>query len=283
MLDFSKLSKPYLIAEIGINHNGDMQIAKKLIDATFACSWDCAKFQKRNPEISTPEHQKNVERDTPWGKMTYLEYKYKVEFEKREYDYIDKYCKEKPLDWTASVWDLDSLNFLMQYDLPFLKVPSAHNDNKELLLESCKTGLPIVLSTGMSTIEEVDIAVNLLMKHAKNFAIMHTNSSYPAKDEELNLLMITKFKERYNCPIGYSGHEYGLDSTAIAVALGAIIVERHITLDHKMWGTDQSSSVEIQGMDKLFKQTNSVKNYLGDGEKKIYESELSIRKKLRGC
>jgi N-acetylneuraminate synthase len=282
MIDFSKLSKPYLIAEIGINHNGDMQIAKKLIDATFACSWDCAKFQKRYPEVSVPDHQKNVVRDTPWGKMTYLEYKYRIEFEKQEYDYIDKYCKEKPLDWTASVWDIDSLNFLMQYDLPFLKVPSAHNDNKDLLLESCKSGLPVILSTGMSTIEEVDIAVNLLMKHAKSYAIMHTNSSYPAKDEELNLSMITKFKERYNCPVGYSGHEYGLDSTTIAVALGATIVERHITLDHKMWGTDQSSSVEIQGMDKLFKQINSVGKYLGDGIKHIYESELSIRKKLRG-
>lgn len=283
MLDFSKLTKPYLIAEIGINHNGDIQIAKKLIDATFACSWDCAKFQKRNPEVSTPEHQKNVERDTPWGKMTYLQYKYKIEFEKPEYDYIDRYCKEKPLDWTASIWDFDSLEFLMQYDLPFLKVPSAHNHNKELLIESCKTGLPIVLSTGMSTMEEVDDAVNLLMKHSTQFAIMHTNSSYPAKNEELNLLMIPKLKERYNCNVGYSGHEYGLDSTTLAVALGAIIIERHITLSHLMWGTDQSSSVEIQGMDKLYKQINAVKAYLGDGEKKIYESELEIRKKLRGC
>jgi N-acetylneuraminate synthase len=282
MLNLSTLTKPYLIAEIGINHNGDLQIAKKLIDAAFACSWDCAKFQKRNPDKSTPEHQKNVEKETPWGKMTYLEYKYKMEFGKTEYDYIDKYCKEKPIDWCASVWDLDSLEFLVKYNLPFLKIPSAHLHNNELIIESGKTNLPIVLSTGMSTIEEVDEAVNLLIKHAKQFAIMHTNSSYPAKDEELNLLMIPKLKERYNCPVGYSGHEYGLDSTTIAVALGAVIVERHITLNHKMWGTDQSSSVEIQGMDKLFKQVNAVKNYLGDGIKRIYDSELSIRKKLRG-
>ena len=282
MLDLSKLTKPYLISEIGINHNGDIKIAKKLMDATFACSWDCAKLQKRNPEVSTPEHQKNVERETPWGKMTYLQYKYKIEFGRSEYDILDKYCKEKPLDWTASVWDLDSLEFLMQYDLPFLKIPSAHNQNNELIIESCKTGLPIILSIGMSTIEEVDDTVNILVKNAKQFAILHTNSSYPAKNEELNLLMIPKLKERYNCIIGYSGHEYGLDSTTIAVALGALIVERHITLDHMMWGTDQSSSVEIQGMDKLYKQVNSIKFYLGDGVKKIYESELSIRNKLRG-
>jgi N-acetylneuraminate synthase len=282
MLDFSKLTKPYLIAEIGINHNGDLQIAKRLIDATFACSWDCAKFQKRNPEISTPEHQKNVLRDTPWGKMTYLEYKYKVEFGRTEYDYIDNYCKEKPVNWSASVWDLDSLNFLMKYELPFLKVPSAHNQNKELLIESCKTRLPIILSAGMSSLEETDESVNILLKYAKQFVLLHTNSSYPAKNDELNLLAIPKLKERYNCIIGYSGHEYGLDSTTIAVALGATVVERHITIDHRLWGTDQSSSVEIQGMDKLYKQICSVKEYLGDGNKKIYESELLIRKKLRG-
>ncbi len=282
MIDFSKLTKPYLIAEIGINHNGDLQIAKKLIDATFACSWDCAKFQKRNPAKSTPEYQKSVEKDTPWGKMTYLQYKYKVEFERKEYDYIDIYCKEKPLDWSASVWDLDSLEFLQTYELPFLKIPSAHLTNNELIIEACKTGIPIVLSTGMSTIQEIDIAVNLLSKKANQFVLMHTNSSYPAKDEELNLLVIHSLQERYDCLVGYSGHEYGLDSTTIAVALGASIIERHITIDHKMWGTDQSSSVEVQGMDKLFKQINFVSKYLGDGVKKIYDSELAIKNKLRG-
>lgn len=282
MMDFSKLTKPYLIAEIGINHNGDLQIAKKLIDATFACSWDCAKFQKRNPDKSTPEHQKNVEKDTPWGRMTYLQYKYKVEFERKEYDYIDRYCNEKPLNWSASVWDMESLEFLQKYELPFLKIPSAHLTNNELIIETCKVGIPVVLSTGMSTLEEIDIAVNLLNKNAKQFVLLHTNSSYPAKNEELNLLLIPKLKERYDCLIGYSGHEYGLDSTTIAASLGAIVIERHITLDHKMWGTDQSSSVEVQGMDKLFKQINMVTSYLGDGEKKIYESELTVRKKLRG-
>ena len=281
-MDFKKLTRPYLIGEIGINHNGDMQIAKKLIDATFACSWDCAKFQKRNPLVSVPDHQKNVMRDTPWGKMTYLDYRYKVEFDREQYDYIDMYCKEKPVDWSASVWDMDSIEFLEKYNLPFLKIPSAHLTNEKVLINACKTKIPIIVSTGMSTMEEMDDAINLIEKHASQYVLMHTNSSYPAKAEELNLLMIPKLKERYNCVVGYSGHEYGLDSTTIAVTLGAMVVERHITIDHSMWGTDQQSSVEVQGMDKLYKQINAVQKYLGDGVKRIYESEIPIREKLRG-
>jgi len=282
MIDFKKLKKPYLIAEIGINHNGDLQIAKKLIDTTFACSWDCAKFQKRNPDICVPEKQKSVMRDTPWGKMTYLEYKHKIEFGKKEYDYIDRYCGEKPLDWSLSVWDIDSLNFAMQYDLPFIKLPSAHLTNQELLKETAKTGQPIIISTGMSTIDEIDMAVGILDKHASQYVLMHCNSSYPAKPEELNLNVIPKLKARYNCVVGYSGHEYGLDSTTVAVSLGAMVVERHITLDHTLWGTDHASSVEIQGMDKLYKQINSVGKIMGDGRKRIFDGEKEVREKLRG-
>ncbi|OGN15032.1 MAG: hypothetical protein A3J47_03385 [Candidatus Yanofskybacteria bacterium RIFCSPHIGHO2_02_FULL_43_22] len=282
MIDFKKLQKPYLIAEIGINHNGDLNVAKKLIDAAHACSWDCVKFQKRNPDISVPEHQKNEPKDTPWGKMTYLEYKKKIEFEKKEYDQIARYCSYKPIDWTVSVWDLDSLNFIKKYDIPFIKIPSAHLTNHKLLKASAQTGIPIVASTGMSTLKEVDEAVAVLKKHASQFVLMHCNSSYPSKLEELNLKVIPALKKRYKCPVGYSGHEYGLDSTSTAVALGASIVERHITLDRNMWGTDQASSVEPQGMDKLYKQIRSVQHYLGDGKKKVYESELSSRKKLRG-
>ena len=282
MIDFKKLQKPYLIAEIGINHNGDLNVAKKLIDAAHACSWDCVKFQKRNPDISVPEHQKNEPKDTPWGKMTYLEYKKKIEFEKKEYDQIARYCSYKPIDWTVSVWDLDSLNFIKKYDIPFIKIPSAHLTNHKLLKASAQTGIPIVASTGMSTLKEVDEAVAVLKKHASQFVLMHCNSSYPSKLEELNLKVIPALKKRYKCPVGYSGHEYGLDSTSTAVALGASIVERHITIDRNMWGTDQASSVEPQGMDKLYKQIRSVQHYLGDGKKKVYESELSSRKKLRG-
>lgn len=281
VLDLSKLDKPYLIAEVGINHNGDIQIAKKLIDATFACSWDCVKFQKKNPDKCVPENEKNRTKSTPWGDMTYLEYKYKMEFGKEEYDIIDKYCAEKPLDWSVSVWDLDSLEFAMQYDLPFLKVSSALLTNSDLLLEICKTNLPIILATGMSTLEEIDKAVDILEKHAHSYALLHCNSSYPAKLEELNLVAIVELKKRYNCILGYSGHEYGLVATTIAVAMGAQIIERHITLDHMMWGTDHASSVEIQGMDKLYKHINAVGKSLGDGKKKVYDSELAVMKKLR--
>ena len=282
MVKFNELKRPYLIAEIGINHNGDIQIAKKLIDSTFACSWDCAKFQKRNPDICVPEDQKNVKRSTPWGEMTYLGYKRRIEFGKKEYDYIDKYCREKPLDWALSVWDIDSLKFALNYELPFIKIPSAHLTNDELLKAAALTKIPVILSTGMSTLEEIDKAVEVLKEHASQYVLMHCNSSYPAKMEELNLKMIPKLKDRYGCVVGYSGHEYGLDSTTIAVSLGAMVVERHITLDHTMWGTDHSSSVEVQGMDKLFKQINSVGKILGDGESRVYESERSVRIKLRG-
>jgi N-acetylneuraminate synthase len=281
-VDFNNLKEPYLIAEIGINHNGDMQLAKKLIDATFSTSWNCAKFQKRTPDICVPEHQKNVSRDTPWGTMTYLEYKKRIEFENSEYDEINTYCKSKPLDWTTSVWDLNSLEFCLQYDLPFLKIPSALITDIDLVKAVAKTGIPVIISSGMSTLEEVDNAVKILEKFASQCVVMHCNSSYPAKMDELNLKLIPILKKRYQCTIGYSGHEFGLNSTTMAVVLGAEVIERHVTLDRTMWGTDQLSSVEIQGMDKLYKQVKSVSGILGDGVKKIYDSEVPIRKKLRG-
>ena len=204
-IDFSKLDKPYLIAEIGINHNADLQIAKKLIDAAFACSWDCVKFQKKNPDLSVPEHQKNQPKETPWGQMTYLEYKHRMELGKKEYDLVDKYCRLKPIHWTVSVWDLDSLEFMKQYQLPFLKIPSALLTHVDLLKKSAQTGLPIVLSTGMSTIKEIDAAVKILDKYASQYVLMHCNSSYPSKLSELNLSFIPKLQKRYGCVVGYSG------------------------------------------------------------------------------
>ena len=281
-MNFKKLKKPYLIGEIGINHNGDLQLAKKLIDAAYSTSWDSVKFQKRNPDVAVPEHQKSVIRDTPWGKMTYLEYKYRVEFEKKEYDYIDKYCKEKPIEWSASVWDMDSLNFLLKYKVPYVKIASALMTNHELLIETCKTGIPILVSTGMSSLKEVDEAVNILEKYSKSYALMHTNSSYPARPEDLNLSLIPYYIDRYKCAVGYSGHELGLTPTVIAVSLGANIIERHITIDRNLWGTDQSSSVEIEGMDSLQKRLKEVSLILGKPEKIVTESEIPIRKKLRG-
>lgn len=282
MVDFKNLEKPYFIGEIGINHNGDLQIAKKLIDAVSACNWDCAKFQKRDPDVCVPEHQKSKMRQTPWGEMTYIDYKHRVEFDKQEYDYIEKYCVEKPIHWSASVWDLNSLEFLLQYNLPFIKIPSAMLTNQELLEETAKSGVPIIMSSGMSSLAEVDTAVDTVSKHTENFVLMHTNSSYPTPKNELNLSLIPFLKDRYGCTIGYSGHEQDLEPTVIAAVLGAEVIERHITLSHDMWGTDQKSSLEVVGMDKLYKRIKDIQEILGSADKRVTESEIAIRKKLRG-
>jgi N-acetylneuraminate synthase len=273
----------YLIAEIGINHNGDLQIAKKLMDAAWATGWDCAKFQKRTPDICVPENQKDTLKQTPWGEMTYLAYKHRIEFQKQEYDYIDKYAKEKPLDWSASAWDLPSLEFLMNYDIPFLKIPSAKITDKELVEQAAKVGKPLFISSGMSTIEEVDNAVNIIEKYlSKNYVLFHCNSTYPAKLEELNLQVIGTLKERYNCLVGYSGHEYDIMPATLVPVYGACVIERHITLDHDMWGTDQAASIEVRGMDFLAKRIHSVKTIIGDGIKTISVDEEKMRDKLRG-
>ncbi len=276
-------SAPYLIGEIGINHNGDIKIAQRLIDAAFACGWDAVKFQKREPDIAVPEAQKNVPRETPWGKMTYLEYKKRIEFGRKEYDFIDEYCRQKPIAWSASPWDLPSLEFLMKYDLPFLKIPSAMLTNDELLQAAAKSGKTLIVSTGMSTLDEIDHAVDILGKHTDgNYILMHTNSSYPTKNDELNLSMIHTLRERYKCLVGYSGHELDLMPSVIAAAFGACVIERHITLDREMWGTDQAASVSISGMVALRSRIDVVAEMMGSGKKILSESELAVRKKLRG-
>jgi len=273
----------FMIAEIGINHNGSLDIAKKLIDAAFACDWHCVKFQKRTPDLCVPEDQKNILRDTPWGRITYLDYRYKVEFGHEEYSYIDRYCREKPVYWTASVWDMPSLEFMLTYNVPFIKIPSAKLTDHELLKLASQSGKPVILSTGMSTIEEVDEAVEVLEKYSHgNYMLMHTNSAYPSPVEELNLRTINLLKGRYKCVVGYSGHEYGLEPSVIAVSLGAKIIERHITLDHNMWGSDHAASLEVHGMDMLHKRIKEIMNVLGDGVKRVTEAELKARKKLRG-
>lgn len=273
----------FMIAEIGINHNGDIMIAKKLIDAVFACNWHCVKFQKRTPELAVPEEQKGIMKDTQWGRMTYLEYKYKIEFGKKEYSYIDKYCKEKPIPWSASAWDLPSLKFLLSYDVPFIKIPSAKLTEKELLLEAGRSSKPIILSTGMSTLEEIDEAVDILEKTSGgNYILMHTNSTYPTPYEDINLRIISSLKERYECIVGYSGHEYDLEPTVIAVSIGARVIERHVTLDHNMWGSDHFASLEIHAMNMLYKRLKNINIFLGDGVKKVTEGEIEVKKKLRG-
>jgi N-acetylneuraminate synthase len=276
-----KMKKTYIIAEIGINHNGSMEIAKKLIDVAAVAGCDAVKFQKRNPEVCVPEHQKSVMRDTPWGIMSYLDYKHKVEFGKEEYDEIDKYCKSKGIAWSASPWDLDSLRFLEQYNVPFIKIPSAMLTNKELIKESAKTGKKVILSTGMSTMEEIGQAVIWLLTQGCEFALLHCNSAYPAPLEDLNLSCIKTLKEMYRCEVGYSGHEFRLGTTVAAVYLGATILERHITLDRTMWGSDHLSSVEPQGLIKLVRGVRELEIAHGDGQKRITEGELSSRKKLR--
>ena len=276
------MKKTYIIAEIGINHNGSMKLAKKLIDVASLAGCDAVKFQKRNPDVCVPDHQKSVMRDTPWGTMTYLDYKYKVEFEKPEYDEIDDYCKDKGIAWSASPWDLDSLQFLDQYDLPFLKIPSAMMTNEELMRASAKTGKKVIFSSGMSTLDETDQAVAWMKEENADFALLHCNSAYPAPLEDLNLSCIKTLKERYNCEVGYSGHEFRLGTTVAAVYLGATILERHITLDRTMWGSDHLSSVEPQGLIKLVSGVRELEVAYGDGVKKVTDGELPFRKKLRG-
>lgn len=272
---------PKLIGEVGINHSGNIDIAKRLIDACFACGWDYVKFQKRNPDKSTPEHQKCILKDTPWGKIPYIEYKRKIEFGQKEYDLIDFYCKMKPIKWTASVWDIDSLDFILQYDVPFIKIPSAHLTNYELLVEASSCGKTVVLSTGMSTLEEIDKAVSIV-SNAPDFILMHTNSSYPTPIKEINLEVINTLRNRYNCKIAYSGHEFGLEPTLIAATMNIEMIERHITIDHNMWGTDQAASVEINGMDMLKKRIQGAILSIGNGYKTITPSEVKVKEKLRG-
>ena len=276
------MKKTYIIAEIGINHNGSLDTAKKLIDVAAVSGCDAVKFQKRNPDVCVPEHQKGVMRETPWGTMTYLEYKYKVEFEKEEYDEIDKYCKERKIAWSASPWDIDSLNFLKQYDLPFIKMPSAMMTNERLMRAAARTGKRIIFSAGMSTLEETDTAVKWMREESADFALLHCNSAYPAPIEDLNLSCIKTLKDRYNCEVGYSGHEFRLGTTVAAIYLGATILERHITLDRSMWGSDHLASVEPQGLIKLVSGVRELENAYGDGVKRVTPGELPTRKKLRG-
>ncbi len=269
----------YIIAEIGINHNGDLEAAKRMIDAAVHAGVDAVKFQKRTPEICTPPEQQNQMRETPWGYITYLDYRYKVEFGEAEYREIDRYCKEKGITWLASVWDEQSVDFLSQFDTPAYKVPSASLTDRNLLNHVRKTGKPMVISTGMSTMDQIRTAVDVI--GTDNLAIMHCTSTYPCEPDELNLRMIPKLRDLFPCPIGYSGHEVGLVPSAVAVALGACMVERHLTLDRAMWGSDQAASVEPSGFERLVKYIRVSEASLGDGVKRVYESELSSLKKLR--
>ena len=270
----------YIIAEIGINHNGDLDIARQMIDAAVHAGVDAVKFQKRTPDIATPLDQQTQMRETPWGYISYLEYRYKVEFNEEQYSEIDRYCREKGIAWMVSVWDQPSVDFMGKFDTPAYKIPSASLTDFGLIRKARATGKPLILSSGMSTMEQIHQGVK--MAGEKDLVLMHCTSTYPCEPEELNLKMIETLRREFpDLPIGYSGHEVGLVPSAVAVALGACMVERHLTLDRAMWGSDQAASVEPWGFETLVKYMRVTERSIGDGVKKVYASEQSSLKKLR--
>jgi len=269
----------YLIGEIGVNHNGDIQIAKKLIDIAEAAGCDAVKFQKRTPEICVPLAQRAVMRETPWGYISYMDYRNKVELGQPLYEEIDLYCRELGIDWFASCWDKPSVDFIQQFNVPCYKIASATLTEDDLLSHTRATGKPLLLSTGMSSLAEIDHAVQLLGK--KDLFLMHTVSTYPAFYEELNLRAINTLRTRYQIPVGYSGHETGIATSVAAVALGACIVERHITLDRSMWGSDHAASLEPSGLTRLVRDIRLLEKSMGTGEKKVLDREIPIIARLR--
>lgn len=269
----------FITAEIGINHNADLTITKQLIDVASLAGCDAVKFQKRTPEKAVPVEYQNVMRETPWGIMSYLDYRRKMEFDREAYREIDRYCKEKGILWYTSCWDEESVDFIEEFDPPCYKAASASLTDTGLLQKMHGTGRPLIISTGMSTFEEINQAVKML--GTDNLLIAHSTSSYPCPPEELNLRMIHTLQERFPVPVGYSGHEVGLQTTLAAVTLGASFIERHITLDRAMWGSDQAASVEPGGVMRLVRDIRVIERALGDGVKRVYDSELSARQKLR--
>jgi len=269
----------YIVAEIGINHNGDLDTAKDMILSAKDTGADAVKFQKRTPELCVPKEQRDIMRETPWGYITYMEYRERVEFGEVDYQEINCYCKEIGIDWFVSVWDELSVDFIEKFDPLCYKLPSASLTDHKLLLKVRDTGRPMIVSTGMSTSEQIEAAVKVI--GLKDLVILHSTSSYPCNPDELNLMVIPTLKEKYDCPIGYSGHEVGLITSVIAVGLGANMVERHFTLDRSMWGGDQSASVEPGGFRRLVKYIRVTEMALGDGVKRVYDSEKAPMKKLR--
>ena len=269
----------FIVAEIGINHNGDLRIAKELIKAAKSAGCDAVKFQKRTPELCVPLDQRNKMRDTPWGYISYMEYRRRVEFGEAEYEQIARYCQEQDIIWFASCWDTQAVDFIESFDPPCYKIPSAMLTDKSLLEYVRTKGRPLILSTGMSTMEQIREAVNIL--DTDNLILLHCTSTYPCDPSELNLRMIETLRHEFSCPIGYSGHEVGLPPTLAAVALGACLAERHITLDRAMWGSDQAASVEPGGFGRLVRYIRTVEQALGDGNKRVYDSEVPIMRRLR--
>jgi len=270
----------YVIAEIGLNHNGDVELAKQLIDVAADAGADAVKFQKRTPEISTPLHMRDQPRETPWGMMTYLEYRYRVEFDREQYIEIGDHATLRGIDWFASPWDAPSVDFLDDLNVVAHKVASASLTDSELLERIARSGRTVILSTGMSTPEQIDRAIAVL--GTERLVLMHATSTYPLPPEEANLRAMVTLAERYpEVPIGYSGHERGLQISLAAVALGARVVERHVTLDRTMWGSDHAASLEPRGLRQLVRDIRIIEQAMGDGVKRVFPGELAPMAKLR--
>ena len=276
-----RLQKPFLIAEIGINHNGSIQLAKKLIDLAKNYGFDAVKFQKRNPDVSTPDYLKDTIRSTPWGEITYLKYKKKIEFGYKEFKEIDKYCKKKKIIWFASAWDIESQKFLNKFNLKYNKVASAMLTNFKLIEEIAKERRKTLISTGLATLKDIEKCVKIFKKAKCKFVLMHCVSAYPCPPEKLNLNTIISLKKKFKCEIGYSGHETSVSPTILAYYLGAKYIERHITLDRSMWGTDQSASLSEPGIKNLTNIINKTKKIFGNGKKVFSKDEKNLLKKFK--
>ncbi|MCB9076599.1 MAG: N-acetylneuraminate synthase family protein [Anaerolineaceae bacterium] len=270
----------YVVAEIGINHNGSLELAKKLIDGAIFAGCDAVKFQKRTPELCVPQAQWAVERETPWGRMTYLDYRHKVEFGPDEFTVIDRYCRDRGITWFASCWDEAAVAFIQEFDAPLYKASSASLTDHALLKAMKNTGKPLMISTGMSNMTEIRAAVKTV--GVDNLLVAHSTSAYPCPVDELNLRMLDTLRSEFpGVPVGYSGHEVGLAPTWAAVSLGACFIERHVTLDRAMWGSDQAASVEVMGLHHLVRNIRDIEKSLGNGIKQVYQSELKVQQKLR--
>jgi N-acetylneuraminate synthase len=270
----------YVTAEIGLNHNGSVETALQLIDVALAAGADAVKFQKRTPSVCTPRDQWDLERETPWGRMKYIDYRHRIEFGTDEFEVIDDYCRDKGIQWFASPWDMSSVDFLNEFEVRAHKVASACLTDDELLRAMRASGRTVILSTGMSTPAQIRHAVEVL--GSNNVILCHATSTYPAANDELNLRMINTLQAEFpNVPIGYSGHERGLQTTVAAAALGACFLERHITLDRTMWGSDQAASLEPAGLSRLVRDVRVISEALGDGVKQVYEGEYAAMRKLR--
>ena len=270
----------FIIAEVGINHNGNLNIAKELIDTAKSTGCDAVKFQKRTLDVVYTKEYLESSRDSPWG-TTQREQKEGLEFGKKEYDEIDAYCKKVGIEWLASAWDVESQIFLRSYDLKYNKVASAMLTHLPLLEEIAKEGKHTFISTGMSSFEQIDQAIEIFKKHNCDYTLLHCISTYPCRDEDCNLRVISSLKDCYGCPVGYSGHEAGILPSVLAVVLGADTLERHITLDKTMYGSDQSASLEKKELEQLVNDARCVEGILGDGMKRIIEGELKTEKSLR--